>query len=90
MGEVVNAVVWERAFDGRFLDRRHAIEVFERHTAEVRAAIPPERLLVHEIADGWEPFAGFLGTGVPDAPFPRLNDAATFRRMFGVPEVSPG
>ena len=31
-------------FGGRVHERAHCIEVFERHNAEVKAAVPPERL----------------------------------------------
>jgi hypothetical protein len=76
---VVNDAVNRRVFDGRF-DRAHAVEVFVRHVADVRAAVPPERLLVFEVAQGWEPLCGFLNVPVPDEPFPHANDAGEFRR----------
>ncbi|MFC6929357.1 sulfotransferase family protein [Actinomadura yumaensis] len=72
-------VISEPLFDGR-LDRAHAIEVFERHNAEVRAAIPAERLLVFDVREGWAPLCAFLDVPVPDEPFPRVNDRAEFRR----------
>ncbi len=72
------AIIADQVFDGRPLDRAHAIAVFERHTAEVRAAIAPDRLLVTDVRDGWGPLAAFLGVPVPDEPFPRTNDAAEF------------
>lgn len=67
-------------FGGRFRDRAHAIGVFERHTAEVVAHVPAERLLVFDVRQGWGPLCAFLGVPVPDEPFPRLNDTAEFRR----------
>ena len=44
----------------------------------VKAAIPPERLLVFEARDGWEPLCAFLGVPAPDGPYPRTNDRAEF------------
>jgi hypothetical protein len=82
--EVVDRLIWEGTFGGRFLDRRHAIAALERHNEAVKATVPEERLLVHEIQEGWEPLAGFLGVDVPDAPFPRLNDTHAFRAMVGL------
>ncbi|GLW28408.1 sulfotransferase family protein [Actinoplanes regularis] len=76
MGE---AVVWTGTFDGRFGDRAYAIEVFDRHNAAVRAAVPAGRLLEYRVADGWGPLCDFLGHPVPAEPFPRLNDSATFQ-----------
>ena len=49
------------------------IAVFKAHEAEVKAAFPPERLLVHQAKDGWEPLCAHLGVPVPDTPYPRTN-----------------
>jgi Sulfotransferase domain len=53
-----------------------------RHNAEVQRTIPPERLLVWRASDGWEPLCTFLGVPVPDAPFPRVNDAEEFKQRI--------
>jgi hypothetical protein len=37
----VSELVWEGDFDGRFGDRGHAIETFERHNEEVKRRVPP-------------------------------------------------
>jgi len=73
-------IVWNGTFDGRFEDRVHAIEILERHNEEVKRRVPPERLLVYEVKEGWGPLCEFLGVPEPDEPFPRLNDAAEMRR----------
>ncbi len=86
--EMIVALIWEGTFDGRFEDRDYAIEVFNRHNNEVRSKVPADRLTVHEIKDGWEPLAEMLGVPVPDAPFPRLNDKASFAKMVGLPVAS--
>jgi hypothetical protein len=72
-------VVWQRDFDGRFEDREHAIETFERHNEEVKQRVPAEKLLVYEVKEGWAPLCEFLGVEVPDKPFPHLNDTEVFR-----------
>jgi len=71
-------LVLERSFDGRFEDRDHAIDVFERHIEAVKRAIAPERLLVYEVGSGWEPLCGFLERPVPDAAYPRSNTTEEF------------
>ena len=81
--EMTDRLVWDGLFDGRLLDREHAIAVYERHIAEVQSALPPERLLTFDVSDGWEPLCDFLDVPVPSRPFPRLNDAATIRRRVG-------
>jgi len=60
-------------FDQRIHDHDHVIEVFKRHNAHVRQVIPPTRLLVYEVADGWGPLCAFLGVAVPDRPMPKVN-----------------
>lgn len=81
--EMNERLVWDGLFDGRLLDRDHAIAVYERHISDVQAALPPERLLTFEVAQGWAPLCDFLDVPVPSRPFPRLNDAATIRRRVG-------
>lgn len=53
--------------------RRVARDRYRRHYAEVRAAVPPARLLELDLDDGWAPLCAFLGRPVPDVPFPRRN-----------------
>ncbi|HJU98616.1 MAG TPA: sulfotransferase [Jiangellaceae bacterium] len=72
-------LVWDGPFlEGRFDDRGWAIRAFLRHNAAVREEIPPERLLVFEVSEGWRPLCDFLGVEQPDDEFPRLNDPAAF------------
>lgn len=73
------ALVVNRVFGGRLNDREHAMAVYEAHVAAVKAAIPPERLLIHGLGDGWEPLCAHLGVPVPDRPYPRRNSTADFR-----------
>ena len=82
---VIGSLIWDGTFEGRFQDREFAIGVFNRHNEAVKARVPAERLLVHEIRDGWEPLAEFLEVPVPATPFPHLNDTAAFRQMVGMP-----
>lgn len=89
-------LIWDQLFGGHFTDRQHAINVFTRSNADVQRRVPPERLLVYDVKQGWEPLCMFLGVAVPDdTPFPHLNDTAQFRRLihriravvYGVPMV---
>lgn len=64
-------------------DEKDYIEFFHRHTQEVKKNVPPERLLVFQVADGWEPLCNFLGCDVPDIPFPHLNEGdATIKKKL--------
>src|SRR5215218_9992533 len=79
-GPMTEKIVWQGTFDGKFEDKHHAIEVFNRHNEEVQRRVPREQLLVYEVKQGWRPLWEFLGVEEPDKPFPRLNDAAEMRR----------
>ena len=60
-------------------DRDYMIAYFNRWRDEVIAGLPPERLLVHRAADGWEPLCRFLGVSVPAEPYPRVNSKADMK-----------
>ena len=55
---------------------------FIAHCESVEAAIPAERLLVHDVRDGWAPLCAFLGVPVPDVPFPHTNDRSGFWKLI--------
>jgi hypothetical protein len=65
-------------FGGHLHDRDFLVEYFNRHTDEVKAAIPPERLLIFEVGQGWGPLCAFFGVPVPNAPYPAENSRAEF------------
>ena len=80
--QMVRKAILGETFDNRFEDKAHALEVFARHTQEVRDAIAPSRLLVFDVREGWAPLCRFLDVPIPDEPFPRLNDTATTQAMI--------
>ena len=51
---------------------------FTAHNEAVKAAIPPHKLLVYEVKQGWEPLCKFLGTPVPSEAFPQTNSRVEF------------
>jgi hypothetical protein len=73
-----------RLFDNCMREHDHVIDVFKRHNADVRRRVPAERLLVYEVAQGWEPLCRFLGVPVPATPMPQTNSTEEFvRRRAG-------
>jgi len=79
IGSMINALIWERTFGGNFEDKDHAIAVFNQHIENVKDRVPPGRLMVYNVKEGWEPLCAFLGVEVPrDKPFPHLNERASF------------
>jgi hypothetical protein len=78
MAKLRDVMMWEGAFDGKFLDKDYAISFFHRHIERVKATVPAEKLLVFDVKQGWEPLCNFLRVPVPDRPFPHLNDTEAF------------
>ncbi len=78
---MLDRVIWDGTFHGRFADKPYAIDVFARHNENVQRRVPRDRLLVFQVREGWAPLCTFLGMPIPDGkPFPHLNDAAEFRK----------
>lgn len=74
---VARQVGYEYFFKGD-LSKENAIRVFNQHNQAVQQTVPPERLLVYDVRQGWEPLCSFLQLPVPDAPFPHENTRAEF------------
>jgi len=72
-------------YGGDMHDRAFMTDFFLRHTERVIASVPPERLLVFNVADGWEPLCAFLGVDVPVTPYPRENSTEQFQAR-----IAPG
>lgn len=87
---MVASVAWEGIFNGRMDEKAYVLDVLEKHIAEVKRRVPPERLLVYDVKEGWEPLCAFLGIEVPDGPFPRLNDKETFLQRMKERENESG
>lgn len=80
--EMSDLVVWQGVFGGRFADREHALAVYRKHREDVLATVSPDRLLVYDVSEGWEPLCSHLGVPVPDVEFPRLNDRGRFTDLI--------
>jgi hypothetical protein len=75
-------------FTPDFLDHDAAIAAFEAHNAEVRAAVPAERLVEWRPGDGWAPLCAALDVPVPDQEFPHTNTTEEFRTRAGMDQPS--
>lgn len=73
------ALIANMVFDGHPEDRDRAIAAYEANVEAVKASVPPERLLVHTLGDGWAPLCAHLGVAVPKQPYPSRNSAAAFQ-----------
>ena len=76
---MVDTIIWQGTFDGRFEEKDYALAVSKRHIEEVKRLVPPEKLLVYDVKEGWPPLCAFLEIAVPpEKPFPHLNDRESF------------
>ena len=80
--EMTDRLIWNGVFEGRFDDAQRAQQIFDEYTAKVRATVPPERLLVFDVREGWAPLCRFLGVPIPPTPFPNVNDRASMLRQL--------
>ena len=60
--------------------REESARFFKEWVEEVKRTVPPEKLLVFEVSQGWAPLCEFLGLPPPDRPFPRVNDTASMQK----------
>lgn len=76
------AAAFFASFTGAFRDHLHdrafLIDYFRRHSEEVEATIPADRLLIYESGQGWEPLCNFLDVPVPAEAYPSENSRAEF------------
>lgn len=75
---MAHRIITDQTFDHRLGDAAHATEVFRQHNAAVIEAVPADRLLVFDVAEGWEPLCDHLNCPVPETSFPRVNSTQEF------------
>ena len=82
LGDMTHKLIWQRSHKGSMANRESAIARYEEHIAEVKAAVPQEKLLVYSVDQGWAPLCEFLGVAEPDGEFPNVNDRAAFQKTI--------
>ncbi len=83
MMDACDTMIMAPHFKGRPDDPDIVLAAYQKHNADVRALVPPERLLVFDVAEGWVPLCAFLDVPVPDQPFPHMNLRADFWEALG-------
>lgn len=71
-GEMVQKTIWD-IMENRMQDRNHMVDFFNNRSSEIIDNIAPERLLVYQVSEGWEPLCAFLNLPVPNTEFPHIN-----------------
>ena len=82
LGDMTQKLVWQRSHKGSMANREAAIVRYAEHVAEVKAAVPAEKLLEFSVDQGWAPLYEFLGVPVPESEFPNVNDRAAFQKTI--------
>lgn len=80
--DLMHKIVIQQTFDERMADRDHVIKAYERRNEEIQRRVPPERLLIFRISEGWAPLCQFLDKSVPNESFPKTNTTAEYRSKF--------
>ena len=72
MAEFFKSSVFSEIGEG-VTDRQFMTDYFRRWNQSVIDEAPPEKLLVYQAGEGWQPLCDFLGVPVPAEPYPRVN-----------------
>ncbi|KAG2501370.1 hypothetical protein HYH03_001160 [Edaphochlamys debaryana] len=100
--DMTRTVVWDGFMQGKFEDKEAVRKIVEAHVKHIKKVVPKKQLLELSPKDGWGPLCKFLGTPVPDVPFPQgeseeemkaeLAALSKFIRnaSYGVPLVGAG
>ena len=78
------ALIAKKVFEGHAHDRARAILIYKANVKAVMSTVPSERLLVHNLGDGWEPLCAHLGVATPDMPYPNRNSSREFKATFSL------
>jgi hypothetical protein len=75
---MINAMFAKYGSRGSF-ERKTMVDALEENTARAMREVPPQRLLVWNAREGWEPICKALKLPVPDEPFPKVNTREEWR-----------
>lgn len=80
----VIATIFDNFLEGRKNDKEYVLKRYNQWMEDVKKTVPPEKLLVFEAREGWEPLCKFLGVPVPAEPYPKGNDSEQFHERTKV------
>lgn len=80
-GRMCKATIYDH-LGGDLSNRDAVIQAFNEHNERIKAAFGPERLLVFEAKDGWQPLCDFLNAPVPAQDYPHINSKDEFAGVF--------
>ena len=87
--EHLQDIFFEKEFNGKFDDKATMMAWFNQWNEQVKNTVPPHRLLVYNVAEGWGPLCAFLNVPVPATPFPQSNTKENFQKRVERAIFSP-
>jgi hypothetical protein len=81
-GNMSTKLIWQRSHKGTMSSKEAAIAHYNAHIEEVKALVPPEKLLIFSVKQGWEPLCKFLDVAIPETDFPNVNDRAQVKKTI--------
>ena len=86
--QFMDKLIWvgpNSVFKGEFCDEARATEIYDDWVEEVKLVVPPERLLVFSVTEGYEPLCEFLNLPEPNKKhFPKVNEAKRFAKSIAM------
>ncbi|KAG0171914.1 hypothetical protein DFQ28_000779 [Apophysomyces sp. BC1034] len=76
--KLTDAMIMEGDLNANKATPEEIIERFQEHERYIHSIVPPEKLLVYHVSEGWEPLCKFLEIPVPSIPFPHVNATEDF------------
>lgn len=83
IAEMGNTIITEQTFGGAPAEKDACLAAYRRRRDDVVSAIPADRLLEFDVAEGWAPLCAFLDCPLPAGAFPRSNSVEEFWQVFG-------
>ncbi|KAJ5785498.1 uncharacterized protein N7503_010710 [Penicillium pulvis] len=74
-------VLWGNDFE------KNGKKAFEDHYKKIQAIVPPEKLLLYHVKEGWEPLCKFLDVPIPERPMMKTNNFRVFNQAFVAKKV---
>ena len=81
--DMANKMITEQTFGNQMHDKKSALIAYQQRIDDVTRAIAAERLLVFDVAQGWEPLCEFFDRPIPQEEFPKTNSRDEFWKTFG-------
>ena len=76
--QMAHEIIVNGTFGGDLDDKANAIAVYQDNVAQVHRQVPPQRLIVFDPNDGWQPLCRALNVSAPAEPYPHVNTTEEF------------